>query len=46
MDKKGVKYVDYARPIYKHWDKEGVVPPVGYKTWIDYLRRTDESRDD
>ncbi|MBW2672167.1 MAG: hypothetical protein JRD89_01965 [Deltaproteobacteria bacterium] len=35
---KGTKFVDYARPIYESWDREGTVPPPkGYNTWIDYL---------
>lgn len=37
MTKKGVPIVDFARPIYESWDKQQIVPPKGYETWVAHL---------
>lgn len=27
---------EYAKPIYSQWDKKGIKPPEGFKTWMEY----------
>ena len=45
MQKKQNQHIkDYARPIYERYDREGIKPPQGCVSWIDYLNNNLEVR--